>query len=518
MASLPPPDDQTAIIDWLRSPSTHGDDDVECVETHISVVFLAGTRALKLKRAVQFDYVDFSTIALRRSACEAEVRINRRTAPMLYRGVVAVTREADGSLALGGEGEACEWLVEMTRFDGHYLLDRVAERGELDTDTARALGTSIAAFHREAAPRPDHGGTPGMRWVVDGNARGFAGPGGSVLDPSAADLVTLGCRDLIDRHAARLDARRSGGLVRQCHGDLHLRNIVLLDGKPTLFDAIEFNDAIACVDVLYDLAFLLMDLWRRRLPLHANAALSAYAERMTVDELGGLALLPLFLSCRAGVRAKTSATAATQQQDETARRTLEKTAREYLALAQRLLVTAAPRLLAIGGHSGTGKSTAGRLVAPGVGTVPGAFVLRSDALRKAMWGVEETARLPDEAYAPEISTAVYTQLRDRAGAALRAGHSVILDAVFGRADDRRAVEVVAADCGVPFTGVWLEAPQDVLESRVAGRQADASDADVAIVRRQLARDPGPLTWHRVDASQAPAVVAQAIGSMLTDVR
>jgi uncharacterized protein len=514
MTALSPPDVQTAIIDWLRSPSAHGGEDVECVETHISVVFLAGSRALKLKRAVRFDYVDFSTLELRRSACESEVRINRRTAPMLYRGVVPVTREADGSLALGGRGDACEWLVEMTRFDGRHLLDRVAERGELDTATARALGAAIADFHREAEPRSDHGGATGMRWVVDGNAEGFAGPGRDILDRSAADAVTRDSRALIDRHAALLDARRAAGLVRQCHGDLHLRNIVLLDGQPTLFDAIEFNDAIACVDVLYDLAFLLMDLWRRQLPLHANAAFGAYVERMTVDDLDGLALLPLFLSCRAGVRAKTSATAATQQQGEAARRTLEHTAREYLTLAQRLVENTSPRLLAIGGYSGTGKSTVGRLVAPGVGTVPGAVVVRSDVLRKAMWGADETARLPDEAYAPEVSTAVYAHLRDRAGAALRAGHSVILDAVFGRADDRRAVEVVAADCGVPFTGVWLDAPAAVLEARVAARRGDASDADVAIVGSQVGRDPGPISWHRVDASQPPDVVARAVAERL----
>lgn len=262
-------EDQREVISFLADPGTHGGAPVERIETHASVVFLAGPRACKLKRAVRYDYLDFSTAAARRAMCEAEVRVNRRTAPALYRGVAAVTREADGSLALDGDGPPVDWVVDMNRFDQDGLFDRVAARGQLDTAVMPSLAREIAQFHQGAAPRRDHGGRAGMSWVIEGNATGLVEEGAEVFDPAAIARLTDRARLVLDRHAAQLDARREAGFVRECHGDLHLRNIVLLDGRPTLFDAIEFNDEIACTDVLYDLAFLLMDLWRRGLPKHA---------------------------------------------------------------------------------------------------------------------------------------------------------------------------------------------------------------------------------------------------------
>ena len=162
--------DQTEVLTFLGSPSTHAGEAVERIETHASVVFLAGTRALKLKRAVLYDYLDFSTIERRKAMCEAEVRINRRTAPDLYRGVVAVTREPDGSLTLGGSGPPVDWLVEMARFDQDGLFDRLASRGALDLGLMRPLASAIAQLHLTAERRADHGGKAGMAWVNDGNA------------------------------------------------------------------------------------------------------------------------------------------------------------------------------------------------------------------------------------------------------------------------------------------------------------------------------------------------------------
>jgi aminoglycoside phosphotransferase family enzyme len=300
-------EDQTAVIKFLAAPSTHGGAPVECIDTHASLVFLAGTRAYKLKRAVRFDYLDFSTSERRRILCEAEVRLNRRTAPRLYRGVVAVTRQDDGSHALGGSGRPVDWLVEMNRFPQEALLDRLASVGALDIDLMSPLAATIAEFHKSAEHRAGHGGKAGMSWVIDGNAAGFEEFGKACLDPSVAYRVTDVSRRQLDRHVDLLERRRESGFVRQCHGDLHLRNIVLLDGRPTIFDGVEFNDEIACTDVLYDLAFLLMDLWRRGLPRHANIVWNRYL--VETADLEGIALLPLFLSCRAAVRAKTSATA-----------------------------------------------------------------------------------------------------------------------------------------------------------------------------------------------------------------
>ena len=346
--------DQAEIVEFLASPRAHGGAAVERIETHASIVFLAGTSAWKLKRAVRYDYLDFSTADRRRAMCEAELRINRRTAPDLYRRVVAVTREPDGSLALGGTGVAVDWVLEMARFDQDGLFDRLAAKGTLDLGVMRPLAVAIARFHQAAEARRDHGGQSGMAWVVEGNAAGFNEQGAGVLDEALCATVTSESRGALERVGELLDARQRDGCVRQCHGDLHLRNIVLIDGRPTLFDAIEFNDEIACIDVLYDLAFLLMDLWRRRLPRHANAVWNGYlGETLDVE---GLPLLPLFLSCRAAVRAKTSATAAAMQEDVTRRDELRDLARAYLEMAGQLLHPPRPALVAVGGLSGSGKS------------------------------------------------------------------------------------------------------------------------------------------------------------------
>ena len=230
---------------------------------------------------------------------------------------------------------AIEWLVEMRRFDQDQLLDRLAATGRLDVELMVALAATIARFHAAAEPRHDHGGRAGMAWVVDGNAAGFAEFGAGGLDPATSARVTRDAELELQRHGSLLDERRRAGWVRQCHGDLHLRNIVLLDGQPTLFDGVEFNDEIACIDVWYNLAFLLMDLWHRQLPRHANAVFNRYVAE--TGDLQALPLLPLFLSCRAAVRAKTSATAALVQRDPSRRGELQALAGEYLTMAGSLL-------------------------------------------------------------------------------------------------------------------------------------------------------------------------------------
>jgi aminoglycoside phosphotransferase family enzyme/predicted kinase len=506
--------DQTALIEFLAAPSTHGGTDVERVETHASIVFLVGDRAYKLKRAVRFDYLDFSTPERRRQMCEAEVRLNRRTAPEIYRGVVPVTRRSDGGLALGSDGAPIDWLVEMNRFDQRNLFDRLATAGTLGLELMSPLGAAIAGFHLAAERRTDEGGRSGMAWVIEGNATGFEEFGRACLDPTAASLVTSASLHELDRRGALLDGRRDSGFVRHCHGDLHLRNIVLLNGRPTLFDGVEFNDKISCTDVLYDLAFLLMDLWRRSLPRHANAVLNRYLTE--AGEWDALCLLPLFLSCRAAVRAKTSATAAAQVQhdDEARRGELHGTAREYLAMAERLLHPPPPCLVAVGGLSGSGKSTLALGVAPAIGGAPGAVVLRSDETRKQLAGVPVLERLSPEGYSADMSRRVYTTVAERAARVLRSGHSVVVDAVFAQLSDRESIEQVAAEARVPFVGLWLDAPESVLISRTEQRRSDASDADAAVVRHQRAQDTGPIQWPRVDASGSTAsVLAAAIDRM-----
>ena len=509
-------DDQREVLEVLSRPDTYGPSrpEVTRIDTHSAAVFLAGDRALKLKRAVRYDYLDFSTVERRRRFCEAELALNARTAPGLYRRVVALTREPDSHLVLDGTGPPVEWLLEMTRFDGEALCDRMAERHALALPSMQTLGQVVAAMHAGAPACPGRGGAAAMRWVIDGNADAFEAFGEALVPGGEHRRLTALARVWLDRLATRLDARAARGARRQCHGDLHLRNIVMLDGRPTPFDAIEFNDDLTCIDVWYDVAFLLMDLWRRRLSRHANVVMNEYA-RATGD-LDGLAALPLFLACRAAVRAKTGVTAATLAAGAAARLPLLDGARAYLALALELLTPRPAALVAIAGFSGSGKSTQAGLLAPDLGPVPGALHLRSDVIRKDLFGVPALEPLPGTAYSPEVSTRVYRCLRERAAAALAAGHAVVCDAVYADASERDALASVARQAGVPFAAVWLDAPDATLLSRVTARRHDASDATADVVRRQLERGVAPTDWLRLDgtgdAEATQARVRVALGA------
>ncbi|MGE3490073.1 MAG: AAA family ATPase [Vicinamibacterales bacterium] len=506
-------EDQSATVAFLASRAAHGGAAVERIDTHASLVFLAGDRAWKLKRAVRYDYLDYSTADRRRAMCEAEVHANRRTAPAIYLGVTAVTRQPDGQLAIGGPGTAVDWLVEMRRFDQANLFIQLAEAGLLSLHLMRPLAAAIARFHAGTDSRTDRGGWDAMARVIDGNARGFGRDGAGILEPAQCARLTERARHALNGGVVLADERRDAGMVRQCHGDLHLRNIVLLDGQPTLFDAIEFNDEIAWIDVLYDLAFLLMDLWRLGLPHHANAVWNGYLA--DTADLSGLPLMPLFLSCRAAVVAKTTATAATLQADAERRLELQARAGDYLELAQDLLSPPPPRLIAVGGASGTGKSTAALALAPSIGGAPGAVVIRSDEIRKRLCGKKPFDRLGPEGYTADVSARVYRAVLEQADAVIRGGCSAIVDAVFARSEDRDAVQHVAAAAGVPFTGFWLEAPERLLVARVEGRGPDASDADSQVIRQQLAGGTEPLCWHRMDASGTRQQVCDEMMTVLT---
>lgn len=481
---------QQEIIAFLEDPATHGGAPVDVRRTHASIVLLAGERAFKLKKAVRYPFLDYSDLEKRRAACEAELALNRRTAPALYLGVRPVLRRPDGSLALEGEGTPVEWLVEMRRFPDDALLADLIERGGLAPALLRDLAAAIAAFHRAAEPTPEFGGARGIEEVIEINEASLSATG-----LGGAELIAAS-RAALARHAPLLERRRRDGHVRRCHGDLHLGNIVLFEGKAVLFDGIEFSESLACIDVLYDLAFLVMDLVHRGARDGANLVFNRYLD--LADEEDGLAAMPLFLSLRAAVRAHVGAAAG--RDDATA----------YLELAEKLIAPPPPRLVAIGGLSGTGKSTVAAGVAPFLGAAPGARILRSDVLRKRLLGRPLEERLPQQAYDAETSRRLYDRLLDRAGAALAAGYSVVIDAVSARPDERSAIAALARRAGVPFTGIWLEAPQALLEARVEARREDVSDATADVVRKQLRYDTGPIEWVRIDASPAPeAVVAAA---------
>jgi hypothetical protein len=497
------PDDQRAVIAFLGRPSSYGPeiDRVYCLETHASLIFLAGDRAYKLKRAVKFPYLDFSTAEQRRAACAAELALNRRTAPSLYLNLRRLGRDPSGKLGFVDDGPALDWVVVMRRFDQDSLFDALAQKGELDGPLIDALADHIAEFHAAAEERPDHGGAAALADIAETNHTVLAAVPGGVFAAERVEAILDKWRQAILKATPLLEARRAAGKVRRCHGDLHLRNICLVDGQPTLFDCLEFSEALASIDILYDLAFLLMDLEHRGLGDFACRALNRYLDRTEEDD--GLGAMPLFLSLRAGIRAHVTATALGATANRDKKPEMAEEARRYLDLAHQCLEPQPCRLIAIGGLSGSGKSTIAAALAPELGLRPGARVLRSDVIRKLALGAAPETRLPAEAYTAEITRRVYDRLQEKAGAALAAGYTAIIDAVALLPDERHAFAEVARKAGVPFTGLWLEADAEAMAGRIRTRRGDASDATAEVLAQQLRQGPGPLDWARIDASGTP---------------
>lgn len=505
------PDEQTKAVAFLSDPASHGGAAVETMETHISVIFLAGERAYKMKRAVSLPYADFSTPELRLATCLKELDLNSRTAPELYLGARRITRKEDGGLEFDGEGDLVDAVVEMKRFDQSALLDRMAQAGTLTpglmTETARA----ILRFHQDVPVVHTGGGAANIQDVLDINRAGFATS--HVFTEAEVEAFDASFRVALARHAPLLDRRETAGKVRRCHGDLHLRNICLLGGKPRLFDCIEFNDRIATIDILYDLAFLLMDLWHRGFPELANLVANRYLDG--ADDEDGFSLLSFFMAIRAAVRTHVTATQAEESDDASEK--LAGEAHAYFTLASKLLEEHPARLIAIGGLSGSGKTTIAEALAAYVGAPPGARIVESDRIRKAMHGVPAEARLSETAYRPEVSERVYAEMARRTGLILASGGSVVADAVFDREADRERIERAATEQGLPFLGVWLDAAPDTLRRRVERRKSGPSDATVDILTRQLQRDTGIIAWRRFDAAfDAPKTVEAILGLSCRD--
>ena len=476
----------------------------QTIETSCARVFLVGESAFKVKRPVDFGFLDYSTLELRRWSLQRELSFNRAAAPDIYRAVRQLTRAADGGIEIDGAGEVVEYLLEMRRFDGEAVL--ASQPWAIDDALEDSLGRTIAQFHAGAALRPQGGGVSALGYTIASNAnllRGLA----PRLGAQAVERLVEETDLALKRLGPQLDARAAEGFARHCHGDLHLGNILIEEGKPILFDCIEFNDALSDIDVQYDLAFLLMDLDFRRRRDAAGRVLNAYldeAARTFGEGLWtGLAALPLMLSVRAAVRTHVWAYTGDDE-----------AARAYLATAIEHLAPKPVSLVATGGLSGSGKSTFARVCAPGLGAAPGAVVLRTDEIRKRLWSVPSLQRLPKEAYTSEVSDKVYDELFRDAELVLKAGRSVVVDAVFIKPEQRARAEALARKLDVAFQGVWLEAPADVLRARVAARVNDASDADVAVLESQLTRDTGDIDWRRVDTVSAFEDEARALAEQM----
>ena len=310
--------------------------------------------------------------------------------------------------------------------------------------------------------------------------------------------------------APLLRERGRQGFIRRIHGDLHLGNIVLTGGEPVLFDAIEFSDIIASGDVFYDLAFLLMDLLERGLAPAANIVFNRYlAETRRVEDFDALAAMPFFLTTRAAIRAKVTV-ARMERAKDAERKSIAASARGYFDFATRAIAPPQPQFIAVGGLSGTGKSKLARMLAPGVNPMPGAVIVRSDVERKVLFGVGETEKLPADAYSESVTARVYATLEDKARRVVTAGHSVIVDAVFARPQERAAIAETAKAAKLPLRGLFLTADVETRLGRVGTRVRDASDADAGVAQAQEQYDLGSLDWARVDSSGTPeATLARA---------
>lgn len=480
------------------------------IETHISIIFLDDKYAYKLKKALTLPFVDFSQSKQRHAYCLDELKLNRRTAPDLYLEVLPIYRAADGQLSFdnNGNGEVVESVLKMRRFDSRCLLSKLAEKKQLNSDMITELAHVIAGFHQHAKVSDDYQGAKRVSDIIELNRLSEPLVNKALGHQRMTALNLLLLKDTA-LHASLLNNRAANGKVRHCHGDLHLNNICLWHQTPTPFDCLEFNESMATTDVLYDLAFLLMDLWRYKQYDLANWLMNRYLDHN--DESDGLALLPLFMSMRASIRAMVIAIQATNTDDTAEADNCRQQAEQFLDLAFNLLQRPKSQLLAIGGLSGSGKSTMASALAPFIGAAPGARVLSTDRIRKKLFGVTAEERLPSESYTEASSNLVYRTQRELSCSTLQAGHSVIADAVFSKEFERKAIESCAQQANICFKSLWLEAPAQELMDRVKTRKNDPSDATVAVVKKQLQMAPGEVHWPRLNSAQRQEdLVAQAL--------
>ncbi len=498
------------VDDLQRSLGPHdGAPKGEVIETHISVLLLAGRYAYKFKKPVNFGFLDFSTLEQRRHFCEREVELNRRAAPDLYCGVIKVVRGASGA-EFSETGSPIEYAVKMRRFEATAILDRRLADGLLGRRSIRALADSVAHLHT-LAPRAEDGSPYGSPSMV---AAQLTGAFETLRDGAALGGIEVLAGECVDRSVTTIAARQRCGAVRQCHGDLHLSNVLMLDGHFIPFDCIEFSDELSWIDTCSDIAFLVMDLDVRGEPGLANVFLNRYLE--ITGDYAALALLRLYTTYRTLIRAKVALLAVTQEGAAAQVR-----CQRHLDLAVRYLGTPVPGPLIIThGLSGSGKSYVSELLAGQNGYLH----IRSDLERRRLAGLAADARtegaLGDGIYDADYTAQTYDALLAAATYALRAGFGVIIDATFLHQQRRQMFQALSQSLGASFYILDCAAPLTQLRERITTRQqhaTDPSEATLDVLERQLQMRE-PLTDEEAASAIAisPGNIDELLASKLAD--
>lgn len=515
---MPVPSVSAALIAGLLKPGAydHPVGHLELIETHISWVVLTGEFVYKIKKPVNLGFADFSTLEKRRHFCAEEVRLNQRLAPDIYLGVVAITGSPAAPRLASDQGDdkesggAIEYAVWMRQFPSSAQLDRMLERGELEARHLDAFARVIADFHQRVsvAGADLHYGDPVE--VLKPAEENFPDLRRCLPDPVSAQRIRMledWTRAEFSKRRNAFARRKQDGFVRECHGDLHLRNLAWVDDAPLVFDCLEFNPELRWIDVMSEVGFLVMDLQARGHAALASQFLNRYLER--TGDYAGLSVLPFYLVYRALVRAKVDGIRALQTDvDEHGKDAAGQECRAYLVLAKRCTLREGPQLIVTRGVSASGKTT----VSDSLVERLGAIRIRSDVERKRLAGLpaeaDARATINQGLYDAAGNRATYARLLDLAGQVLVAGFTVIVDAAFLQAGQRQPFQVLAAERGIAYTIIEVSAPEAVLRERIVSRTRGASDADLAVLDHQL-RSWQPLTPDesdcalRVDTSAAP---------------
>ena len=489
---------QADIIAALSNPKTypHRVRSVEVRQSHIALLFLAGDKAYKLKRAVLYPEADLSTREKRRLACVQEMKRSAVYAPGLVEKIETVRRLPDDRIVIGGsEGEEVDTVLIMKRIPDKYLLNHLLPSSHFDRFEAMDLAEKLADLHQKAKILKNKWGVEVIKRLILENESVLSCFCPDIFDKKKVEELTRRSLSALARQGRLIGLRQKAGSVRKCHGDLLLSNIAYVDGDFLFFSPIEYNEKLCCIDTLYDLADILMDLEAKGQRRLTNIVFNHYMAYM--NDLSGFPLLPLYQALRAARRAAVCAKKSTLMRGWDRRRII-KEARHYFELACHVISGGAPLLIACGGLSGSGKSRIAREIAGYLNPAPGAVILRDDIVKKQIMGLTPAQTLDRKYETPAFEEVVYDVLRQQASLALSVGSCVILDALFYNPAERQAAEELAASEGVPFLGLWMDAPIAVREERVKSRLRNPSDVrDRAELNRQLTLETGKITWHTI---------------------